>query len=81
MRSTERPCFEELIWHCTSAELDLHSYRAATGTIIFDNWQQRGAFMSPQAEPLMQPFVGTSYAQPERAHDKHSWQTAIWHLP
>jgi hypothetical protein len=49
-------------------------------TIIFDNWQQEAAFVSPQAEALMQPFLGTSYAQAERAHLKHSWQTAIWHL-
>jgi hypothetical protein len=49
-------------------------------TIIFDNWQQDGAFISPEAEGLMRPFLGASYAQAERTHLKHPWQTAIWRL-
>jgi hypothetical protein len=49
-------------------------------TIIFDNWQQEGAFISPEGEALMRPFLGTSYAQAECAHRKHPWQTSIWRL-
>jgi hypothetical protein len=49
-------------------------------TIIFDNWQQDNAFMSPEAEALMKPFVGISYPELHPAHKKHPWQTAIWDL-
>jgi hypothetical protein len=50
-------------------------------TVIFDNWQQDASFISPEAETLMKPFLGTSYPQIHPAHEKHPWQTAIWHLP
>jgi hypothetical protein len=50
-------------------------------TIIFDNWQQQNAFVSPKAEALMRPFVGVSYPELRPPYIKHPWQTAIWELP
>ena len=49
-------------------------------TIIFDNWQQENAFISIEAETLMRPFLGVSYAQPNPAPEQNPWQTAVWHL-
>jgi hypothetical protein len=49
-------------------------------TIIFDNWQQENAFISPEAEALMKRFVGASYPEVSPWYEKHPWQTAIWHL-
>jgi hypothetical protein len=48
--------------------------------VIFDNWQQDGSFISPEAEGLMKPFLGMSYPQMHPAHEQHPWQTAIWHI-
>jgi hypothetical protein len=49
-------------------------------TLIFDNWQQEGAFISPEAVVLMKPFLGTSYPQMHPAHERHPWQSAIWFI-
>jgi hypothetical protein len=49
-------------------------------TLIFDNWQQDGAFISSEAVALMRPFLGTSYPQMHPDHERHPWQTAIWLL-
>lgn len=53
-------------------------------SIIFDNWQQDGVFIDPDAEELMvehraveQLFVQADH----KAHDGRPWQTAIWKLP
>jgi hypothetical protein len=51
-------------------------------TIIFDNWQQYGAFVSPAAKRLMQPFAGIVYPEllsaPRQPYRRFPWQTAIW---
>jgi hypothetical protein len=50
-------------------------------TIIFDNWQQSGAFISPEAEALMRQYHGRSFPEISQRDGRHPWQTAIWHLP
>jgi hypothetical protein len=50
-------------------------------TVIFDNWQQDGAFVSSDAEVLMRPYPGIAYPQFAAGTPQHRrWQTAIWHL-
>jgi len=49
-------------------------------TVIFDNWQQDDAFISPEAVALMAPHPGVSYPDLHPHHPRHPWQTAIWHL-
>jgi hypothetical protein len=53
-------------------------------TIIFDNWQQDGVFIEPEAEALMEPFkqYGQFFVQADhKDHNGRPWQTAIWRLP
>jgi hypothetical protein len=49
-------------------------------TLIFDNWQQEGAFMSNEAEYMMAPYRGVTYVQPDQVLRNNPWQTAIWDL-
>jgi hypothetical protein len=49
-------------------------------TLIFDNWQQDNAFMSPAARKMMLPYNGKSFPQLHPLHEQHPWQTAIWEL-
>jgi predicted O-methyltransferase YrrM len=49
-------------------------------TLVFDNWQQRGAYMSFAAREIMASFSGQSFPQPGFEHLRHPWQTAIWRL-
>jgi hypothetical protein len=50
-------------------------------TVIFDNWQQHGGFVSSDAEALMRPYPGVTYPQLAAGIPQvRPWQTAIWHL-